>query len=151
MSKRVRRPGPKRPVDKAIVVVDKEAVGTTQVNTALRNSVVAETLIRIVGSVCLNGGAGTPAKISLAIIHDPDGQAINTMGQTDGGKFFQPEKNVLWHKSLIGIFSDEIIDLDIDVKGMRKLMDDDIIQFLALSDVVDGFDIHGSLTMFFKQ
>ena len=151
MSQRTVRAGPKRPIDKALININIDAQGTTQASVQLRNASLAETLVRLVGNISLAGGAGNQAIASLLIIMQRDGAGISSIVQTNAGSMYQPEQDVLWHKMLVGIFNDEIVQLDIDVKGMRKLKPGDKIMFILDCNIADGFDITGSLTQFYKQ
>ena len=143
---------PKRPVDKEVINVTKAAVGNTQLATVLRTAEMAETLSGIRGNMSVLFGAATGLLV-MAIVLVRNGQTASTLNLTDGGTTYAPQQDVLWAAGVeIGTSgAGAPLNLQIEVKSMRKMREGDAIHFLVLSNGTDRADIHGIISSFYKQ
>ena len=150
MSKVIKRP--KRPIAKASLLITKQDVDTTQIESVIRTSTVAETISGIRGLLSIVA-SGTPAGIAvMAIIKVPDGvNTIPGLSVTDGTEFFLPEEWILWS---IAVNIDANIRnylLNVNVKAMRKLKENDRIVFIQKASIANLYDMSFHCSSFYKQ
>ena len=139
----------RRPIDREITVIAKNAVGTTQVSTVFRTAIVAETLIRTVGNVNFVLGANA-SNFGFMIIISRDGLSAVSISLADGTTMYAPEENVLY--AYRGrVLAGYVIEAHFDIKGQRKLKPGDEILAIMEGASADTFDAHGVVTTFFKQ
>ena len=87
--------GPKRPIDKENRIIVATSVGTSQDESTLRTSTVAETYTG--GHIQLSflrvsGGGQMNAVLAMV----PEGLTIPTVATSDGNPIFTPEEFMLW-------------------------------------------------------
>ena len=139
----------RRPMDKSNIVINKDAVGTAQVSTILRNALIAETVIRTIGQMTFVLGANAD-EFGFAIIISRQGLSAVSVSLGDGNAFYQPEENVLYSfvgRSLAG----EHQTIEFDVKGQRKLKPGDELLAVIRGGSADTVDARGVITNFYKQ
>ena len=143
--------GPKRPIDKEIMLVGSSSLGTTQDNTTLRTSTVAETYTggHIQISAVKVSGGGFVAFV-LAMI--PENLTIPTISTTDGSALFVPEEFVLWSGvAYITSTSAETIILKDKIKTMRKMKNGDRLVLCQRGSAATVTTTMSVVTSFFKQ
>jgi len=154
----------KRPVDKALVSVALDGIGTTTSETVLYTATKACTVssVRSMLSFVAGGGTiGTTSLVAWAIIHKRDGQQIGTAQPvlTDGANFYEPEQDVLLHGyafvSVIAatIASQGAAGLPIvqETKTMRKLKAGDQISMIFRANATDQADVRAVNQLFIKE
>ena len=152
MSKVPRIRAPKRPVAKSNILITKQDVDTVQIESQIRLSSVSETLAGIRGLLSIVS-SGTPAGIVvMAIIKIPEGVNVTpTLSVTDGTNFFLPEEWVLWSVAVNVDANIRNYLIDVNVKAMRKLKDQDRIMFIQRGSIDNLYDMCFAATAFFKQ
>ena len=144
----VRRQVNRRPIDKDIQFVS-GTITNSQTDTSLHNAPDSRTLVRIVGNLMVKSISGTDGSWSVLITKQQQNRTPNTMSLSSGSHY-TPESDVLWHGSGTFRESNDLINFQVDVKGMRKMQagDDIYISFLGSAATIAA--INGSLSMFFK-
>ena len=161
MSKRLRTnsgfvvtKGPKRPIDKGLIVVNQSA-SSSQSSTDLADATFPCTIMGIRWSLAIQGNTTTSALVSWAIVRVREGRTADTMSQVDGAHFYDPEQDVL----AFGVC--RTADLDAGTgpavrhfegatKAMRKLMVGDKIQFISIADA-NSNPVDGVIQLFCKS
>ena len=144
---------PKRPVDKESIFVRGTSIGTTQDDTAIRTSTVAETFSggHISGSVLPVSGGGF---MQLALIFRPEGSTTPTLTTTDAADLLStgPVEWVLWADSFeLGASQTEPFKFNAKIKTMRKMKNGDSIRLEARGSVATVGTYSAIVTLFFKQ
>ncbi len=145
-----------RPIDKNIVFVTKNAVGTSQVVTTLKTVTFPCTFVGIMwnlnfASIVTSGDA--VARWAIVVVKD--GNSANTLGGSDAGDLYTPETNVLvWGVSMCSDIDSttgpSVVHETGTTKTMRKLMGGDLLQFIMISDIAASLDVRGAVQFFCK-
>ena len=144
----------KRPVDKAIIVVNKDTTDTTAKNTTLVTATFPCTMVGLRWDLAFFADAGTAiTEVRWAIVLVRDGLSVPTSSRTDGDTFMDPEQNVIVHgftqlapgDSNQGprVFAGE-------TKSMRKLMGGDRLFFTMTGLATDTAACRGLIQFFCK-
>lgn len=142
----------RRPIDKLVVVVNKDGVDGTQVSTTLLTVTFPCTVTGLRWSIDFLQDAGTGnAFISWAVVIARDGVTAGTLASSDAASLFDPEQNML-------AFGCGAIDNNTDTvhsegttKSMRKLMGGDKLLFLAKGVATNTIAIRGIVQFFCKS
>ncbi len=84
----------KRPIDKSLIVVNQEATNS-QSATTLIDVKFPCTVMGIRWSLAVFGNTTANELVSWAIVRVREGRSADTMDQTDGAHFYDPEQDVL--------------------------------------------------------
>ena len=142
--------GPKRPVDKELMYIKADSLGTTQDNTTIRTSTVAETFTGGHIQVDVTRQSGGVINMVLAMI--PEGLTIPTITTTDGNSLFVPEEYVVWATTFrIATGSVETISRSARIKTMRKMKNGDRLVLCAVGSAATVGNTSCVVTAFFKQ
>ncbi len=145
----------KRFVAKNNTGILQSSVGNTQVQTILRTSTERETLIRIVGNVSITKAAGAAAtRARLAIVRIANGTAVSSLNTADAGELYAQIDQVLWSQVImlpVAADADGMLNVHVDVRGMRKLQNGDVIALLGRAILANAFNLAGVLTVMVKK
>lgn len=147
-------PGAKRPIDKSLVVVNKN-VSTTQLSLDLISATFPCTITGIRWSLStVNLAVSSTNIVNWAIVLVKDGNAANAIATSDGASFYQPEQNVLaFGTDILPNTSNTAGALARDwvgnTKTMRKLMAGDKIQLICLAGISSA-PLYGVVQFFCK-
>ena len=120
-----RKYSPQRPIDKANTFAFASSLGTTQDNTTLRTSTVAETFTggHLQLSISRVSGGGY---VNCVLCMIPESVTIPTITITDDNPIIAPEEFALWTGSYyIGSNATEIVIDHARIKAMRKMKNGD--------------------------
>ncbi len=149
------RGGQRRAIRKKTVYIEEGSNAGVQVSQTLDTSSERETLVRIVGNIAGSRTQGSavngylymwiqliPSGTPLSNLTDPASSIVTLEGRE--------ANNILWHYAnwLAGQYT--TFEVDIDVKGMRKLEKDDTLRLCNICEV-SGTNFGIFLTMFFKK
>ena len=112
---------PKRPIDKEIMYIRAASIGTTQDNSVVRTSTIAETYTggHINVSVSRVSGGGV---LQLALCCVPEGLTDPTLSTTDANTLYSPEEFVVWSQTFnVPSNMVEVIQVNAKIKSMRKI------------------------------
>ena len=141
----------RRPVDKESVYVYSSSIGTTQDNTNIRTSTVAETYTG--GHLQLSISAvsgGATVLVVLAMI--PEGITIPNISSTDGSAIFTPEEYSVWSGAFfIGASQTETLVIKEKLKAMRKMKNGDRLALCIRASGATTANVTAVVTSFFKQ
>ncbi len=144
-----------RPIDKELKAVLQTST-TTMVASTLKTTTFPGTIVGLRWSLgFLSAQAASDAFVRWVIVVVPDGEAINTIGSSDGVDFYTPEQNVLAF-GIIGIKDNDLgsgptaANIEGTTKTMRKLKQGDVLQFGTLASVANSFTTAGTIQFFFK-
>ncbi len=145
-----RRTG-RRPVDKLIIVVNKDTIAGSQVQTILTTATFPCTVVGLRWQITAAQDGGTTACIGeWAIIILRDGQTAGTLVLSDQGTMFQPEQDVLtWGMWNIDNNTQTKM-MEGDTKTMRKLLGGDRLVFIAIGVATQTTKIQGIIQFFCK-
>ena len=142
---------PKRPIDKDITYVSSASLGTTQDNSVLRTSTVAETYTggHINASV-VPVSAGGIIQMVLAVV--PEGITSPTLTTTDANALYTPEEYVVWSQTF-ALISGQVTPIQVNakIKSMRKMKVGDRLILSARGSVATVGTTHVLVTAFYKQ
>ncbi len=141
----------RRPIDKSIVAVNKDAVDATDVTTVLLTTTFPCTVVGLRWDIAFFQAAGTGEGIfHWAIVVVRDGVTIDTLAISDAAAFFEPEQNCL-------VFGVGVIDNNSqtksftgDTKTMRKMKGGDTLVFVAKGVATNTLGIRGVIQFFCK-
>ncbi len=123
----------KRPIDKQLIVVNKDGVDATQVTTTLITATFPCTITGLRWQISTDRAAGTgTGQFYWAIVLVKDGNSANNLAVSDQATFYKPEQNVLAFG--VGALEDEGPDSRLaegSTKTMRKLMGGDALIFIT--------------------
>ena len=142
--------GPRRPIEKDVITVHQTPTSTSQLETLLYTADDPCTVIRIVGNLVALGTYAGVGWGHIAIVKVDANLGASTLDNTNGNFVYRPEHNVLWHGSYC-IEENVAINLPVDVKGMRKLREQDSIRLIVRGANTFTQYIHGSLTIMSKH
>lgn len=146
----------RRPIDKQLKKVTMTA-GTSQVAITLYTCTYPGTLVGLRWYLSMvNSTAAAITNNQWAIVIVRDGLQASAMSFTDGSDMYTPEANVLAYGGSYlmentGGAGPSMVKDQGSTKAMRKLQAGDLIQFIALSDVVSGAAISGTIQFFIKS
>jgi hypothetical protein len=144
----------RRPIDKRLPNVEKSVIGTAQVSTTLFTAGGACTITGLRWSgAARHANVGAFTKLKWAIVIVRDGQSASTLSTSDSANLYEPEQDVLAFGSLLGPDADAgqgpiVFDISGTSKAMRKLRDDDTIQFIMVSDTASSWALSASVQLF---
>ncbi len=141
----------KRPIDKAIVFINKNAIDATQVSTVLFTATFPCTVVGLRWNINASQDAGTAfCAGAWCIIIAREGITVNTIARTDGATLFAPEQDVLtWGQW--GIDNNTQTKDDIgSTKTMRKLMGGDRLIWIGKGVATETTHINGVVQFFCK-
>ncbi len=147
----VRMGNRKRPIDKALIVITKDGIDATQVQTILFTATFPCTMVGLRWELSAVQAAGTGfCKGVWAIIIARQGITVNNMVQTDGSTLFAPEQDVITWGSW-GIDNNVETTVRIgDTKSMRKLMGGDRLIFIMKGIATQTTSMFGVVQFFCK-
>mgnify|MGYP000332636614 FL=1 len=146
----------KRPVDKALIVVNKTGVGGTRVNTDLVTATFPCTITGLRWSMGVqpDGSTGT-GRILWAVVVLRDGGTLGTMSVSDAGTVYTPEQDVMVFgaSSLLPNTStiNQAVQFEGSTKTMRKLMGGDKLVFIAIGENINTAELFGVFQFFCKS
>ncbi len=150
----VRTTGSRRPVDKVLISVLKDAVNATQQNTTLVTATFPCTIVGLrwnIG-VCTDAGAA-PAALSWAIVKVQQGETTNNLSLGDATTLYAPEQNVMvWGTGVFSTFAagnDQSI-FSGETKTMRKMMGGDLLRFIVKGVATNTCKVQGTIQFFCK-
>lgn len=145
----------KRPVDKAIIVVNKDAVDATQVSTVLVTATFPCTMTGLRWDLSFFADAGTAiSEVSWAILLVKQGNTVSTLTTSDGGTLHDPEQNVLtfgYSALAPGDGNQNPVTYNNTTKSMRKLMGGDRIYFIMKGIATNTVGVRGAIQFFCKS
>ena len=129
---------PKRPVDKELLLIRK-TIGSTQSQSILRTSAIAETYTggRLSGSVISNSTTGV---VIIAVVHLREGVIADSLNTGDGQTLYTPQEDVLWALATDFLTGEEgvVIPINVTLKSQRKLRKNDRIAVLTKGSASAG-------------
>ncbi len=143
--------GSRRAIDKKIIFVQKATIDATQETTILITATIPCTITGMRWSIDFfqDGGAGD-ASVVWAIVINRDGNAANTLAQTDAASVYDPEQNVMAFGTAAVINSLHTVHTEGSTKTMRKLMIGDVITFLVKGVATNTMGVRGAVQFFCK-
>lgn len=142
----------KRPVDKDVVNVKKDAVAGSQVATGLITAAYPCTATGIRWDLCAaqDAGSGTCSG-TWAIIHLPDSNTASTISLTDTSTVYSPEQHVLAFGRWCIVAGSNTVHWNGSTKTMRKLKVGDKVNFIALGVATNTTALRGAIQIFCKS
>ena len=115
-----------------------------------------ETLVRIVGNICFarDLASGTNGDVAVYILLNPHGVRIpaTMFDLQTGGTFEGRDANaILWHGALCVHQQYDKQYVEIDVKGMRKLEEGDVIEIYTHGQALNMGYVNFFFTLFYKK
>lgn len=149
---RVVQTSSKRPIDKALIAVNKNGLAGTQQSTVLSTTTFPCTITGLRWDITALQDAGTGVCSGMwAIVVVRDGLSANTISFTDAGTVYEPEQDVL-------AFGTWAVDNNTDTqrisgttKSMRKLMGGDQLVLIAKGVATNTTTIFGAVQFFCKS
>lgn len=144
----------KRPIDKALVVVNQSTTGTQQ-KTDLLTTTFPCTVTGLRWSLTAFGSATGEQLLYWAVVIIRDGLSASTIATSDGASLYDPEQNVL----AFGVV--RLADRDAgagpicanfegSTKSMRKMMGGDKLSFISITDG-NTINVDGCVQYFCKS
>jgi hypothetical protein len=129
--------GPRRKIDKAIINVVHSIAASTTTVTLYTASESGITLARIVGTgeFLSNGTSGNAV---VVIYKKPAGLSAGALSVSTGSQAYANDEDVLWQGLFTGLTALEPLNINIDVKGKRKLKNGDSIAVATLGSSACG-------------
>lgn len=144
----------KRPVDKAIIVINKDVIDATASNTVLVTVTFPCTIVGIRWDLSFfaDGGSSiTSVRWDLLIVKE--GNAVGATSSTDGATFHDPEQNVIVHGFTALAPGDGNQNPRIfagETKSMRKMMGGDQFFFSMTGEATNTVGCRGIVQFFCK-
>ncbi len=141
----------KRPIDKQLIVVSKDGVGSTQSTTTLLTVTFPCTIVGLRWTMSMLQDAGTGAShFFWAIMIVKDGVTIPVLAVTDAGDFVTPEQNVMAYGN--GSIDNNSTTWGVigSTKTMRKLMGGDLLVFVFRGIATNTVAVRGVVQFFCK-
>ena len=110
------------------------------------------TLVRIVGNVFF-AAAGTGGTVGIAIVIVREGFTPLTISIASSAEIYDRPEDILWSQIGRNPAADTVmvINIPVDVKGMRKLKRGDSIQVLTIASATGAVQVVGNVTIFLKE
>jgi len=141
----------KRPIDKKLIAIDKNALSDTQATTDLLQATFPCTITGLRWELSAAQDAGTGvAKLDWVMVIVRDGQTVDTIASSDGASVYNPEQDVLVFGSGIVINNTNSIQMSGSTKTMRKLMGGDKITWVARGVATNTLFVTGIIQFFCK-
>lgn len=146
--------GHRRPVDKSLINVKKDAVTSTKVTTTLVTATFPCTIVGLRWDLSFIADGGTSiTSARWAIVVNRDGQTTTSISDTDGANFYDPEQNVLTFGNCFlapGDGNQNPVRYLGDTKTMRKLMGGDELVFIMAGEDTNTSGVRGTVQFFCK-
>ncbi len=146
---------PKRAVDKQLKTVVIPDLGTTQNNTVVRLSVIAETFTSMKLTIGISKGASSADGIfALAVVKQQEGAVLGTIAFTDDGQLYSIDNDLLYGRYFAvpkGVDAVWAQNYEISVNAQRKLKIGDTIAIIWESQIANGGQVVCHSASFFKQ
>ncbi len=114
-----------------------------------------ETLVRIVGNVCVHrhAVAGADSSAYAIILLNPNNVVIPTLAAPTAMTVLEGRaaNAVLWHQAIDMREQDNYLNIEIDVKGQRKLEAGDVFTLYVRSEGAALYTASMIITMFYKK
>ena len=153
MSQKVRTSGIKRAIKKdALQFVYTQ--GTTQSNNTIFTTDEAMTLVRVVGNVMSKGITVGDSTLAFGLQIVRSGNASAPLSTSSGvAPFTANKRNILFTRLTRETLDNDHppVHFDINVKGMRKLWEGDLLVFSTFASGSSAHSVIGSLTAFSKM
>lgn len=144
----------RRPVDKFIVNIIKNTVGTTQQSTLLYTATYPGTMQGIHIDLVVQQDAGVSAgSYQWAIVILRDGATLPLIASSDGSSLIQPEQDcLLWGRGFNNRATNDSpkIHYQMSTKTMRRMMDGDEIYFIFRGAATNTSKCEGAVMGFYK-
>ncbi len=142
----------KRPIDKKLVVVSKDAMAATQVTTVLLTTTFPCTVVGLRWDIAFAQDGGTAeARYFWAIVIVRDGVTVSTLAVSDAANLFQPEQDCI-------VFGAGTVDNNStpqqrtgSTKSMRKMMGGDVLMWIGISAATNTIGVRGVIQFFCKS
>lgn len=146
-----RRTGSRRPVDKLLVSVNKDAVAAAKVNTELVTVTFPCTIVGLRWFLTINQDGGTGQCLGAwAIYVLRDGNIVPSLSFTDGSKFVDPEQQALAFGAWSIDNNTETKVFEGSTKTMRKLMGGDKLILIMQGVATETSKVFGIVQFFCK-
>ncbi len=145
-----------RPIDKELKAINHNDAGSTQRSTVLKTTTFPGTVVGLRWDFSAVSPLTTAAEfLYWVIVVVPDGEAVNTIGTSDGVDMYTPEQNVLAFGNIALADADiaagpQAVHVEGSTKTMRKLKQGDVLQFSVLGLSGTAGLVRGVIQFFFK-
>ncbi len=144
-------PHSKRPINKSLIAISKDAVDGTDVTTVLFTTTFPCTIVGLRWDIAFaQDGGSAEARYHWAIVVVRDGVTVDTLTISDAGAFFAPEENCL-------VFGAGTIDNNNicqirngSTKTMRKMQGGDTLVFICKGAATNTVGVRGVVQFFCK-
>ena len=141
----------KRLIEKANALVLR-APTIVQTTDPLYTADESVTLVRIVGNLMAGNVSATPNNTSIAIVILRTPHAVALMSTATSQPIYDAVQDILWARAIrSSAVLNSFSDMEIDVKGMRKLKTGDTIELLTKSTADAAHSLYGQFTLFLKE
>ncbi len=146
--------GSRRPTDKELIYVA-QTVTTSNVATTMKTATFPCTIVRLRWDMAFGVATTGNTFINWIIVIVRDGNAANTISQSNGADMYTPEQDVMAFGTVAlqgsSQDSNEAFHITGQTKTMRKMQQGDILQFITLGNVVNGATLKGVVQFFCKS
>lgn len=141
--------GPKRRIEKTFTRIN-HAIQSTETNLTAHTADDRKTLVRIVGDLHFIHDVSTLSVAELLIHIHPAGTAVAAPSITQATDNNMP--NVIIYRQTVGMKADgDSISIHVDIKGQRKLAQNDKIVISTKCGTNDDVDVVGTLVFMYKE
>ncbi len=147
--------GSRRPTDKELIFVNQTAT-TANVTTTMKTATFPCTVVGLRWDFIMEALVTTNSTISWIIVIVRDGNAANTISQSNGADMYTPEQDVMAFGTVHVVANDETggnmnAHIQGQTKTMRKMQQGDLLQFISLSNTVSSAAVRGVVQFFCKS
>ncbi len=147
--------GSRRPTDKELIYVSQTAT-TANTLTTLKTATFPCTVVGLRWDMairCIISTASATVNWIIVLVHD--GNAANTISQSNGADMYTPENDVMAFGTADVNDNDAVGPISVHVQGqtktMRKMQQGDVLQFITISTVANAATVRGVVQFFCKS
>ncbi len=148
--------GSRRPTDKELIFISQNAT-SSNVTTTLKTATFPCTIVGLRWSFSVTGlvTTGNPTT-NWIIVLVKDGNAANTISQSNGADMYTPEANVMAFGTATNLDTDAtagntVVHINGSTKTMRKMQQGDLLQFVSFCSITTGANVKGVVQFFCKS
>ena len=147
--------GSRRPTDKELIYVSQQAT-SANVATTLKTATFPCTIVGLRWNIVFATTTAANNITNWIIVIVRDGNAANTISQSNGADMYTPEQDVMAFGTVSTLASDETggnqnAHISGQTKTMRKMQQGDLLQFISFSSGANSCFVRGVIQFFCKS